>query len=304
MAPKRQTKAMRNASLPESIYGLPRRAWSALRQRGLAGLLLSLLGAALVVQIVRLAYVLLTPVGALGAWTATTPAVMSAEDRAALFARVDPFYRTLTSANTGPGNVTGLPLELFGIRINEGAGTGSAIIAGADGVQNSIGVGEEIQAGVRLAAVHFDHVEIDNGGRRELLYLDQSQAAGAGAPTAGANPLAPAPATTPQASNAALSPAIPISPSSLRAGIGFTPRMEGNRVTGIVVREQSDGSAFQAAGFRNGDIIRSINGRPITSPSDLTALSNQLAPGARISLTVERGAGTTPIAITIPTGTP
>lgn len=303
MVPKRQTKAMSSASLAESIYGLPRRAWNALRQHGLAGILLSLLAGALIIQIVRLAYVILTPVGAVGNWAPTQPTRLSAEERAALFARVDPFYRSLASADAGPGNVTGLPLQLFGIRINEGAGTGSAIIAGEDGLQNSIGVGEEIQTGVRLAAVHFDHVEIDNGGRRELLYLDQSQGAGA-APTASAQAHTPATASPPLVATTNISPAIPLSPASLRAGIGFTPRTEGNRVTGIIVRETGDGSAFQAAGFRSGDIIRSINGRAIASPSDLSALSSQLTPGARLSLSVERGAGTIPIAITIPQSTP
>lgn len=276
--------------------------WGQMRQRGLAGLLLSLLAAVLVIQIVRLAYVAITPVGALGNWTPAMPERLSAEDRAALFARVDPFYRSIASADTGSGNVTGLPLILFGIRINEGAGTGSAIIAGEDGVQNSIGLGEEIQTGVRLAAVHFDHVEIDNGGRRELLYLDQTQGAGAAA-TAAHTPIS-AGASATMAPSVSTSPAIPISPASLRAGIGFAPRTEGNRVTGIIVREQGDGSAFQAAGFRSGDIIRSINGRPIASPSDLSALVSQLTPGARLSLSVERGAGTVPIAITIPASTP
>ncbi|MEQ1725818.1 MAG: type II secretion system protein N [Sphingopyxis sp.] len=293
---------MTSAAFVESIRGGRRRAWDAVRQRGLAGLLLSLLALILIIQIVRLAYGVITPVGALGNWAPTQTVRLSAGERAALFARVDPFYRTIASADAGPGNVTGLPLQLFGIRINAGAGTGSAIIAGEDGVQNSIGVGEEIQTGVRLAAVHFDHVEIDNGGRRELLYIDQSGGAAAGAAATTAHP--PATTSAPMATNAAISPAIPISPASLRAGIGFAPRQEGSRVTGILVREQGDGSAFQAAGFRSGDIIRAINGRPIGSPSDLSALSNQLTPGARLSLSVERGAGTVPIAITIPAGTP
>ncbi|MEQ1510166.1 MAG: type II secretion system protein N [Sphingopyxis sp.] len=294
---------MTSAAFVESIRGGGRRAWNALRQRGLAGLLLALLGIALIIQIVRLVYVALSPIGAYGNWAPTEVTTFSPEERAALFARIDPFYRTIANSAAGPANITGLPLQLFGIRINEGAGTGSAIIAGEDGTQNSIGVGEEIQTGVRLAAVHFDYIEIDNGGRRELLYLDQSQAS-ASAPASGPGAAHTPAAAAPAAANAAASPAIPISPASLRAGIGFAPRQEDGRVTGIIVREQGDGSAFQAAGFRGGDIIRSVNGRPIGSPSDLTALSNQLTPGARLSLTVERGAGTVPIAIIIPSGNP
>ena len=99
-------------------------------------------------------------------------------------------------------------------------------------------------------------------------------------------------------------PPAPFSPSSLRAGIAFNPRTEGNRITGIRVGEQGDGSAFRAAGFRSGDVIRAINGRPITSASDVAGLASQLQPGARLSLDVERGAGTVPIAIIIPNGNP
>ena len=279
------------------------RLWGrARRGGGAAGLLLALLVLVLIAQLVRLGFAILTPVGPLGSPSAVQITPLSPSDRAALFARVDPFYRSNAVANTGPGTVTSLPLQLFGIRINQAAGAGSAIIAGENGQQNSIGVGEEIQPGVRLVAVQFDYVEIDNAGKRELLYLDQS-APGA-APVAGVAPIsAPSPATASSPSLSA-SPAIPISPRSLRAGISWTPRTEGNRVTGIAVREQGDGTAFLAAGFRANDIIRSINGRAINSPSDIAALTNQLRPGARLSLEVERGAGTVPIAITIPAGNP
>lgn len=269
---------------------------------GPAGWIVAILAALLTVQVVRWLLVLITPVGPLGDGGGSGPVAMSAADRAALFERIDPFYRTADSATATAGAVTGLPLQLFGIRMNQAAGAGSAIIAGEDGQQRSIGVGEEIQPGVRLAAVQFDYVEIDNGGRRELLYLDQSRAPGATeAPpaTAATSPLVPTP--TGGTGNAS---ALPISPQSLRAGIGWAPRMEGNRATGIIVRELGDGIAFQAAGFRPGDIIRAVNGRPISSPSDIAALTNQLQPGARLSLEVERGAGTVPIAITIPAGQP
>ncbi|WP_293648072.1 PDZ domain-containing protein, partial [Sphingopyxis sp. RIFCSPHIGHO2_12_FULL_65_19] len=81
------------------------------------------------------------------------------------------------------------------------------------------------------------------------------------------------------------------------AGVGFAPRTENGRVTGIVVQPQGDGAAFRAAGLRPGDVIRSVGGRPIGSASDAAALANQLTPGARIALEVERGASVVPIAI-------
>ena len=73
-----------------------------------------------------------------------------------------------------------------------------------------------------------------------------------------------------------MSPPAPINARSLRAGIAFTPRTIGNRVTGISVGEQGDGSAFAAAGFRCGDVIRAVNGRPVASASDVAAIASQL----------------------------
>jgi len=68
-------------------------------------------------------------------------------------------------------------------------------------------------------------------------------------------------------------------------------------VTGLFVLPQGDGAAFRAAGLRAGDVIRSVGGRPIGSVGDAAALANQLVPGARLSLEVERGANVVPVAI-------
>lgn len=262
-------------------------------------LLLGALALILIVQLARLFFALVSPAGPLGDWQPKMPQDMAPSARAELFARVDPFYRSIQAGTESTSQVTGLQIQLFGIRMNYGTDLGSAIIAGADGIQNSIGVGEDIQPSVKLVAVRFDHVEIDNAGKRELLYLDQAQGAAVAAGTAAAPTL-----SAPQQTNATISGTIPISPQSIRAGISFSPRSEGGRVTGIAVGQQGDGSAFEAAGFRNGDVIRSINGRPINAAGDAAGLLSQVQPGARLSLEVERGAGTVPIAIIIPNGNP
>ena len=273
------------------------RRWRALPGGWPGRVILALLAALLVVQIVRLFYALVTPAGPVGDWRPPGPQPMPPAARAELFARVDPFYRALPGDGGGPGSVTALQLQLFGVRVNEASAGGAAIIAGADGVQRSIGVGEEIQPGVTLAAVHFDHVEIANQGRRELLYLDQSQGTQDGQNGA-------APATAPAPGNAAgpppVAPVSALDPAALRSGIGVQPRLDSGRVTGIRVARQGDGVAFQAAGLRDGDVIRSVNGRAVTSATDAAGLTDQLRPGRRLTLEVERGAGTVPIAITIP----
>lgn len=264
----------------------------------LARLLIGTLAAILIVQLVRLAFAIITPMAPVGDWRPRSAQELSAAARTALFARVDPFYRSVAQSQQATSQVTSLQIQLYGVRVD--GSNGSAIIAGSDGIQQSIGIGEDIQAGVKLVAVLFDHVEIDNAGKRELLYLDQSQAPGAAAAAspagAAVTPAGPQPNTPPAPG--------PLSVAGLRAGIAFSARTDGGRVTGIAVGQQGDGQAFNAVGFRTGDVIRSINGRRITGPGDVAGLSSQIQPGARISLEIERGASTMPLAITIPQGTP
>ena len=256
-------------------------------------LLATVLGALLIWQLVRLLWTVITPLSPLGAWQPQAAVIASPAERRALFASFDPFFR---SAPQGPASatVTALGLTLFGININEATGGGSAIIAGEDGVQNSYAVGDEIASGVRLVGVAFDHVLLDRGGARESLFLDQSGNA------AIANPATPLPAPTPEVGSTgatSTNASGEMSPTTLKAGVGFAPRAENGRVTGLVVQPQGDGAVFRAAGLRPGDVIRSVNGRPIGSAGDAAALANQIAPGARISLEVERGASVVPVAI-------
>jgi len=250
----------------------------------------------LIVQGVRLLWALITPLSPLGAWQPQTAVIASPAERRALFAGLDPFFR---SGARGPANatVTALGLTLFGVNLNEATGGGSAIIATEDGVQASYAVGDEIAPGVTLAGVAFDHVVLDRGGARESLFLDQS----GDVPLA--SPATPLPAPTPEIGSAAangLTAAGEMSPAALKAGVGFAPRSEGGRVTGLAVQPLGDGAVFRAAGLRPGDVVRSINGRPIASGADAAALAGRFIPGARVSLEVERGAGVVPVALFLP----
>jgi general secretion pathway protein C len=255
-------------------------------------LLAGLLGALLVWQCVRLLWTLLTPLSPLGAWQPQAAVIASPAERRALFSSLDPFFRG-NAQGPASATVTSAGLTLFGINLNEATGGGSAIIAGEDGIQTSYAVGDEIAPGLKLAGVAFDHVLLDRGGARESLFIDQS----GDAPVA--NPAGPLPAPTPEIGStpAGASASGEMTPAAIKAGVGFAPRTEDGRVTGIVVQPQGDGAAFRAAGLRPGDVVRSVNGRPIGSAGDAAALASQLTPGARIALEVERGANVVPVAI-------
>src|SRR3546814_5146849 len=83
--------------------------------------LLALLCAALV-------WAVLTPVGSFGPWEGRQARFLSVAARQALFSRFDPFYRGGPPQADG-GVVTSLALTVYGIRLNEGSGLGSAIVA-------------------------------------------------------------------------------------------------------------------------------------------------------------------------------
>ncbi|GAM00675.1 type II secretion system protein N [Sphingomonas parapaucimobilis] len=245
--------------------------------------------AVLAVQGARLLWVIVTPVSPLGEWRPLAPAI--AGSASAILEGFDPFFR-LQGQQAAPAAVTTLQLTLFGTRLDEASGRGSAILAGPDGVQRSVSVGEEIQPGVTLKAVAFDHITIDRGGATEDLYLDQSDAppAAAGASALGA-PSVQAPGSVPPAGGVAI--------AQLRSDIGFIPRLDGGRVSGLVVRSQGSGAAFRAAGLREGDIVTALGGRPVTGPGDLDRLAADFAQGGSLSITVERGDQTLPLSLQI-----
>lgn len=236
----------------------------------------------LALQLARLLWAVVTPVGAYGPWEGRQAQLLSPAARMALFSSFDPFFRAGTPDAAGGTVVTSLALTLHGIRVNEGSGLGSAIIAGPDGVQNSFAVGDEIMPGVVLKGVTFDHVSIDRGGSEEQLFLDQTAdapiAAAEGDADSSAAPASQAPAATPTA-------------DAIRRDVGAAPRMQGGQVTGIVLT--SRGPAFAAAGFQPGDIVTAVNGQPVSS--DVQALQRLIVPGARLSFQVERGASTAAI---------
>ncbi|SFP74261.1 type II secretion system protein N [Sphingomonas rubra] len=244
--------------------------------------------AGLAVQVSRLIWTLATPVSPLGEWR---PAgVVLPGPAASILAGFDPFFRLGAPAGQ-PAAVTSLQLTLFGIRLDEATGRGSAILAGPDGVQQSVGVGEEVQPGVRLKAVAFDHVTLDRGGTTEDLFLDQSAAP---------PPPPGAPAGIPGAPPAA--PGVPV--ARLRQEIGFIPRIDGGRVSGLTVRAQGSGEVFRNAGLRDGDVVTSIAGRPVSGPGDLDRVAIEFADGGAIPIIVERGQNTLPLSITVARSNP
>jgi len=246
----------------------------------------------LALQTARLVWAIATPVDPLGSWRLPEISAGTIEARKDSLREFDPFFRL--QQNPATAVVTSLQLTLYGTRVDEAMGRGSAIISGPDTIQNSYAVGDEILPGITLKAVDYDNVTIQRGQIEEKLFIDQSQPAPDAPETS-----APASAATSERPD---EPKIPgsetLTVADLQSGIRFLPRMESGRVTGFAVRP-NQGEAFRIAGFQEGDIVTAINGQPVSSVADIQRAVMNKSGGGNISVSVERGANIVPIAITM-----
>lgn len=246
-----------------------------------------LLLALIAVQAARLVWTVASPPGPVGDWRGASALALPASG--AVLSEFDPFFRL--AGDGGPVAVTALNLKLYGVREDRATGRGSAIIALPDGSQQSFAVGDEIMPGVRLAEVAFDSVAIERGGTREQIFLDQSDPA-----QAADGDTAPADATASPPATPSAPPAPPPPPTAAAAGeaVRLQPRMSGGRVNGIVVNPGSDGGrAMNAAGLEAGDVIVSVNGRPVTSMEQARAAMR--ASGGQANVIVDRGGRAVPV---------
>lgn len=264
----------RGRAFPAVIRSLKIEGFAPFRQRiplDLYTLLKASIIAVLAVLSMQLVWAIATPVGPFGDWRPTAPRTLSAEAQSAVLATVDPFFRLgAPGAQAGPGAPLGL--QLFGTRLGSDGIPGSAILGPPEGEQRSYVVGDEVAPGVKLAVVHFDRVELDRGGIRQVLAMPGAE---------GASPAAP-------------------SGTALADAFDFKPRMSGGSVNGVIVSAGRNSVPFAASGLRQGDVIVAVNGARITSLIDVQQLQASLAPGARLILTVERGAQTLPIPLNLP----
>lgn len=231
--------------------------------------------AAIALSLAHLTWLLVTPLGPVGGWQAQSPRLPDEARRMALIDSFDPFAGP--SAAAGPVAAPS-DLTLVGVR-QGGRDFGGAIIELPDGTQASFSVGEEILPGLRLDEVHFDHVLLDRGGVTQRLALE-------GADT-------PVPVTAPGDEGAGVPSGSPIGEMS---SLPLSPRMDNGQVTGLSVT--GDATMLAAFGLKPGDVITAIRGRPVKA-SDLQTLRTELRPGARIALSIERGAGTIPLTLSL-----
>jgi general secretion pathway protein C len=238
-----------------------------------------ILGLLILLQVVRLGLILFAP-------QAPVVTVGQPSQRlidTGILARFDPFNRQ--SGATAAPVVQGL--KLFGLRSGPGGG---AILAGADGVQSSYGIGQEVEPGLVVSSVHMDHVVLSRGGQLSRLYFEGAAPAQSDLP--------PPPPPPPTESNSPVGSAATIRGidfSRLGQEAGLTPADGG----GFVLAPRGGGMLLAMAGLRAGDIITALDGQPLNADSG-GSLAGQLAGRTSAQITFLRDGQQMTVTLQVP----
>lgn len=173
---------------------------------------------------------------------------------------------------------TQLDVKLFGIRLADSAGGGSAIIRLQNYRHSVLEVGDEVFPGITLSEIQPGYVVLSRDGRRETLYLDPNNAPQATVEQNASNEGAIADVV--QADSAA---------GSLFEGVGFrTRRDESGQISGVVVSAGEGSDFYQRTDLESGDVVVEVNGISVSEFGPLGELRQSLQNAASVNLVVER----------------
>ena len=219
---------------------------------------------------------------------ATTPAGDAGVDMAAiakLFGAAPPSSATVASSSG---------LRLKGVVAPDGGPIASAIFSTGSGRDIAVFVEREIAPGLKLVEVKPDHVIVSRNGVRERIDLEAARSAAAtggnarGARAAGFRMNVTRSSTNSYAfSRKELDDALR-DPNQLNY-LGVLGMPPGG---GVRMESAPSGSLAQKLGLQPGDVIKKINGQPVSSSGDLARFYQQFATTSVINAEVQRGSQT------------
>jgi general secretion pathway protein C len=178
---------------------------------------------------------------------------------------------------------TALGLTLLGVTLADRPDASRAIIAGGDLAVASYAPGAAVSAGAVLAEVRADHVILEVGGRREALaFADAMPGAGPGAGPGAPPAFAAAAPSDTDAVAARYRAEILRNPQAVLDRLGLEATPAGYRITAAAPPE------VRQAGFRPGDLVTAVNGRPVGDVAADRARIDEIAAAGRASLEVAR----------------
>ena len=203
---------------------------------------------------------------------------------------------------------TRLPLTLTGIVALTEDGLGSAVI-GASGAEQVYAVGDSLPASgqVTLAKVMPQTIVIDNNGTYELLTLYEG--VGLVVPT---TPSRAGPATQPNraesqapiASEAERSEvaqryrrALYESPEALASLLTVSPVQADGAIIGYRISPSQERAAFDALGFKTGDVVTAVNGLSLSDTTNTLRLYTLMKEATEATFDIAREGGNVTISV-------
>jgi general secretion pathway protein C len=187
---------------------------------------------------------------------------------------------------------TTLALTLRGTVDSTDPALSTAIIAGPDQKDAGYHVGDTLPGGGVLDAIHADHVEIRNDGRRESLALTDKPSAnqsGTPAPPAPSGTTTNAPAVIVGATGARSAEASSQAAAATALGshANVLPVVENGQTVGARI-SVADVALLERVGLRRDDVVLSIDGQPVAAGGFNQALEDRLRSGGGVDLVVRR----------------
>ena len=175
-----------------------------------------------------------------------------------------------------------LNITLTGVVVRASGGCALVIVQGQP--ESAYCVGEDVVPGARLESVLRDRIVIVRGGAREAVVMKDADETPGAAGAAMTSPIVqPLGADRQVVDRRQLQQQLG-RPEFLSQAL-IVPNPGGG---GFLVREVQSGSLYEKLGLRPGDVIRNVNGQPITNMDDLMRLYQQFGSAERVLVDVQR----------------
>src|SRR5713101_2569200 len=178
-------------------------------------------------------------------------------------------------ASVAPSN---LNMTLTGVAVGAAGGCALVIVQGQP--EAAFCSGEEVSPGVRLDTVQRDRIVIVRNGVREAVFMKDAERGAAGAAVP---PIVQSVGTDRQLVDRRQLQQQLGRPEFLNQAL-IVPNPDG----GFLVRQVQAGSLYEKLGLRPGDVIRNVNGQPLTSMDDVMRLYQQFGTAQRVLVDVQR----------------
>jgi len=178
--------------------------------------------------------------------------------------------------------VSNLAMTLTGVAMRASGGCALIVVQGQP--ESAFCAGDEISPGVRLDSVQRDRIVIIRGGAREAVLMKDAE----GTPGVASAPVPMQPIVQSSGDRQI------VDRRQLQQQLG-RPEFLGQAVIvpnpggGFLVREMQPGSLYEKLGLRPGDVIRTVNGQPVSSMDDVMRLYQQFGSAERVQVDVQRG---------------